>query len=85
MFAGVDIVNSISVAWNNQIIIEETVTLGITQFHVGSQNNIFDDNAYIGGSLRYFDFYDVTLNYAIGKMVKLTANYLNKISSLLYV
>lgn len=37
LFAGVDILNSISVAWNNQINVEETVTLGITQFHVGSQ------------------------------------------------
>ena len=55
LFAGVDILNSVSVAWNNQINVEETVTLGITQFHVGSQNNVFADKAYIGGTLRYFN------------------------------
>jgi amidohydrolase len=55
LFAGVDILNSISTAWNNQIDVEETVTLGITQFNVGSQFNVFADRAKIGGSLRYFD------------------------------
>ncbi len=55
LYAGVDILNSLSVAWNNQLDIEKTVTLGITQFHVGEANNVFADEARIGGSIRYFD------------------------------
>src|SRR5699024_4743621 len=54
LFAGVDSLTSISVAWNNQVNVEETVTLGVTQCHVGSQNNVFADKAYIGGTIRYF-------------------------------
>lgn len=70
LFAGVDILNSISTAWNNQIDVEETVTLGITQFNVGSQFNVFADKASIGGSLRYFDVetgenaYEMLINIA---------------------
>lgn len=55
LFVGVDVLNSISVAWNNQINLEKTVTLGLTQFHVGDAYNVFADEAQIGGSLRYFD------------------------------
>lgn len=55
LYVGVDVLNSISVAWNNQINIEKTVTLGLTQFHVGEAYNVFADEAQIGGSLRYFD------------------------------
>lgn len=55
LYAGVDILNSISVAWNNQINVEKTVTLGLTEFHVGTAYNVFADEARIGGSLRYFD------------------------------
>lgn len=55
LYVGVDILNSLSVAWNNQLDIEKTVTLGISQFHVGEANNVFADEARIGGSLRYFD------------------------------
>lgn len=55
LYTGVDILNSLSVAWNNQLNIEKTVTLGITQFHVGEANNVFADEARIGGTIRYFD------------------------------
>ena len=55
IYAGVDILNSISVVWNNQIDIEKTVTLGITQFNAGSQDNVFPDRAHIAGTLRFFD------------------------------
>lgn len=55
LFAGVDIVNSISTAWNNQLDVEETVTLGLSQFNVGKQANVIDDVAHIGGSIRYFN------------------------------
>lgn len=55
VYVGVDVLNSISVVWNNQINIEKTVTLGISQFHAGTANNVFADEARIGGSIRYFD------------------------------
>lgn len=55
LYAGADILNSISVAWNNQINVAKTVTLGLTEFHVGTAFNVFADEARIGGSLRYFD------------------------------
>jgi amidohydrolase len=55
LYAGVDILNSISVAWNNQVNVEETVTLGLTKFQVGEALNVFDDKATIGGTLRYFN------------------------------
>lgn len=55
LYVGVDILNSLSIAWNNQLDIEKTVTLGMTKFHVGEAENVFADEARIGGSLRYFD------------------------------
>lgn len=55
LYAGVDILNSISVAWNNQISLEEVVSLGITQFHVGSANNVIADEANVGGTIRFFN------------------------------
>lgn len=55
LIAGVDIINSLALAWNNQIDVTETVTFGFTQFHVGEQKNVFSDKATIGGSIRYFD------------------------------
>lgn len=55
LYVGVDILNSLSIAWNNQLNVEETVTLGLTQFHVGEAHNVFADEARIGGTLRYFD------------------------------
>lgn len=55
LYAGVDILSSVSVVWNNQINIEKTVTLGITQFNAGSQDNVFPDRAHIAGTLRFFD------------------------------
>lgn len=55
LYAGVAVLNSLSIAWNNQINVEKTVTLGITQFNAGSQPNVFADRAHIAGTLRYFD------------------------------
>lgn len=63
LFAGVDILNSISTAWNNQLNVEETVTLGITQFNAGTANNVFADKAKIAGSLRYFNVEEGTKAY----------------------
>lgn len=55
IFAATSILNSIASAWNNQLDIEKTVTLGITQFHAGEARNVIPAEAYIGGTLRYFD------------------------------
>lgn len=70
LFVGTDILNSISVAWNNQLDVEETVTLGLTKFQVGEALNVIDDRANIGGTLRYFNVeeglkgYDMLMNIA---------------------
>ncbi|MGX7014455.1 amidohydrolase [Vagococcus silagei] len=55
LFAGANILNNITSAWANQLDVGKTVTLGITQFHAGTVNNVIADKAHIGGSLRYFD------------------------------
>ncbi len=55
IFAGTAILNDLAIAWNNQLDVTKTVTLGITQFHSGETNNVIADEAHIGGTLRYFD------------------------------
>ncbi len=55
VFAGANILMAISSAWNNQLDVTKTVTLGLTQFYAGTANNVIPEKAYIGGSLRYFD------------------------------
>ncbi|AMB99105.1 hypothetical protein AWM75_03405 [Aerococcus urinaehominis] len=55
LFCGIDFLNSLAVAWANQLPVDQIATLGITQFHAGSANNVFPDQAYIGGSIRFFD------------------------------
>src|SRR5699024_11294471 len=42
-------------AWANQMDVTKTVTLGLTQIHGGTANNVIPDKVYIGGSLRFFD------------------------------
>jgi amidohydrolase len=55
VFAAAHILTGISVAWNNQLDVTKTVTLGITQIHGGETNNVFPNSVFIGGSLRFFD------------------------------
>lgn len=55
VFATAQVLNGISSAWNNQLNVEQTVTLGLTQIHGGRANNIIPDSVFVGGSLRYFD------------------------------
>ncbi len=53
--AGIYVLSNISGAWNNQLDVNETVTLGITQIHGGEANNVFPNELYIGGTLRFFN------------------------------
>lgn len=55
IFAAANIVTGLASAWVNQLDIEKTITLGITQFQAGGARNVFPDEVYIGGTLRYFD------------------------------
>ncbi len=55
IFAAAHILTNIASAWNNQLDVEKTITLGITQFSAGEARNVIPDEAYIGGTLRYFD------------------------------
>ncbi|OAV68070.1 putative hydrolase YxeP [Bacteroidales bacterium Barb4] len=55
VFAAAQVLNGIAVAWSNQLDVTKTVTLGITQIHGGTVNNVFPNSVYIGGTLRFFD------------------------------
>lgn len=55
VFAAAQVLNGISNAWNNQIDVSKTVTLGLTQIHGGQINNVIPDKVFIGGTLRFFD------------------------------
>jgi amidohydrolase len=55
VFAAANILTGISIAWNNQRDITETVTLGITQVQAGEVYNVIPNTAFIGGTIRFFD------------------------------
>lgn len=55
IFVASQILNGIASAWVNQIDVEKTVTLGIGQIHAGTAMNIIPDQAFVNGTLRYFD------------------------------
>lgn len=55
VFAAASVLNSISIAWNNQRDLEKLVTLGVTQLEGGKVYNIIPNEVFIGGSLRFFD------------------------------
>ena len=55
VFAAANILTGISVAWNNQRDITQTVTLGITQIQGGKIYNVIPDTVFIGGTIRFFN------------------------------
>jgi amidohydrolase len=55
IFAAADILSGVSIAWNNQRDITQTLTLGISQIHGGDANNVIPNSVYIGGTVRFFD------------------------------
>lgn len=55
IFAVTDILNAVSIAWNNQRDITKTLTLGISQIHGGSANNVIPNSVFVGGTIRFFD------------------------------
>ncbi len=55
IMAACQIVNQLSVAWTTRIDVMKTVTLSIGQLNGGQQSNIIPDDAYIGGSCRFYD------------------------------
>jgi amidohydrolase len=55
VFAASYILTSLANAWNNQLDVEETITLGITQFVADGARNVIPEKVHIGGTLRYFD------------------------------
>src|SRR5699024_2026999 len=55
VFAAEQNLNGLTSAWANQMDVTKTVTLGLTQIHGGTANNVIPDKVYIGGSLRFFD------------------------------
>ncbi|CAM3308264.1 amidohydrolase [Filibacter tadaridae] len=55
VFATANILTGLTNAWANQIDVTKTVTLGLTQIHGGTANNVIPDKVNIGGSLRFYD------------------------------
>lgn len=55
VFAAAQVLTGIASAWNNQLDVTKRVTLGITQIHGGSANNVIPETVSISGSLRFFD------------------------------
>lgn len=55
VFAASYILTNIASAWNNQLDVEKTITLGITQFEAVGARNVIPEKVHIGGTLRYFD------------------------------
>lgn len=69
IFATANILTGLTSAWANQIDVSKTVTLGITQVHGGTANNIFPNSTFVGGSLRYFDVEEGTKALEVFKNV----------------
>lgn len=55
VFAAAYIVTNLAGAWANQLPWGKTVTLGISQIQGSPARNVIADEAFIGGSLRYYD------------------------------
>lgn len=55
LFASAQILSALTNAWANRIDVTKTVTLGLTQIHGGTANNVIPDKVTIAGSLRFFD------------------------------
>lgn len=56
IFAAACILNNLTAAWVNQIDANETVTLGLTAFHAGTDvYNVIPETARFLGSLRFFN------------------------------
>ncbi len=74
VFAAAQVLNGIASAWNNQIDVTETVTLGITQINGGTTYNIIPEKVYIGGSLRFFNVAEGKKAFdVVNKVASLTA------------
>lgn len=55
IFAAAYILTNLAGAWANQMDRDHPVTLGFTQIYGSEARNIIADDAFLGGSLRYYD------------------------------
>jgi amidohydrolase len=69
VFAAANILTGISMAWNNQRDLTKTVTLGITQIEGSNIYNVIPNQAFIGGTIRFFDRQEAEKCFAIIKKV----------------
>lgn len=69
VFAAANILNGISIAWNNQRDITKTLTLGITQIHGGEVYNVIPNSVFIGGTIRFFDRKEAEKGFSIIRKV----------------
>lgn len=55
LMAAVQIISNLATAWTSQLDPTKMVTFGMARLECGTANNIFADEAIIGGTIRYFD------------------------------
>lgn len=55
IYATANILTNLASAWVNQLDVNKTVTLGITQVQGGEALNVFPEKVFVGGTLRFFD------------------------------
>lgn len=55
LFGAAHVLTGLTNAWANQLDVTKTVTLGLTQIHGGSANNVIPEKVDIGGTLRFYD------------------------------
>jgi amidohydrolase len=55
IFAAANLLTAISIAWNNQRDITQTVTLGVSQIQGGETYNVIPNSVFIGGTIRFFN------------------------------
>jgi amidohydrolase len=69
VFAAANILTGISIAWNNQLDITKTVTLGITQIQGGEVYNVIPNKAFVGGTIRFFDKQEAEKSFEVIRKV----------------
>ncbi|GHV68121.1 peptidase M20 [Bacteroidia bacterium] len=69
VFAAANILTGISIAWNNQLDITKTVTLGITQIQGSEVYNVIPNKAFVGGTIRFFDKQEAEKSFEVIRKV----------------
>jgi amidohydrolase len=69
VFAAANVLTGISIAWNNQRDITQTLTLGIAQIQGGEVYNVIPNSVFIGGTIRFFNLAEGEKGFSILRKV----------------